>query len=235
MSAEPCPACKGRRLKPEALAVRVGGRADRRGRLGAITDAIAFFEDLALTPREREIAGKILKEIRDRLALPRQRRHRLPHLSPQRGVALGRRVAAHPPRDADRLEAHGRPLRARRAVDRPAPARQPEAHRHAPVDARSRQHRDRRRARRGDDPVRRLRRSTSGPGPASTAATSSPRARPRSSTGFPGSLTAKYLRGRACDPDSRAPPAPAPARASSSAARARTTSRTSTCDSRSAS
>ena len=27
MSAEPCPACKGRRLKPEALAVKVGGRA----------------------------------------------------------------------------------------------------------------------------------------------------------------------------------------------------------------
>ena len=27
MSAEPCPACEGRRLKPEALAVRVGGRA----------------------------------------------------------------------------------------------------------------------------------------------------------------------------------------------------------------
>ena len=32
-----------------------------------ITDAIAFFEELRLTPREREIAGKILKEIRDRL------------------------------------------------------------------------------------------------------------------------------------------------------------------------
>jgi excinuclease ABC subunit A len=67
MSAEPCPGCKGRRLKPEALAVRVGGRAiDEISNL-TISDAIEFFEDLSLSPREREIAGKILKEIKDRL------------------------------------------------------------------------------------------------------------------------------------------------------------------------
>jgi excinuclease ABC subunit A len=67
MSAEPCPACQGRRLKPEALAVRVGGRPIDEVASETISDVIAFFEDLALTPREREIAGKILKEIRDRL------------------------------------------------------------------------------------------------------------------------------------------------------------------------
>ncbi len=67
MSAEPCPACGGRRLKPEALAVRVGGRPIDEVSSETITDVIAFFEDLKLTPREREIAGKILKEIRDRL------------------------------------------------------------------------------------------------------------------------------------------------------------------------
>ena len=67
MSAEPCPACGGRRLKPEALAVRVGGRPIDEVLVETITDVIAFFEDLKLTPREREIAGKILKEIRDRL------------------------------------------------------------------------------------------------------------------------------------------------------------------------
>ena len=33
MSAEPCPACNGRRLKPEALAVKVGGRSIDDGRL----------------------------------------------------------------------------------------------------------------------------------------------------------------------------------------------------------
>ncbi len=67
MSAEPCPACQGRRLKPEALAVRVGGRSIDEVAAETITDVIAFFERLELTPREREIAGKILKEIRDRL------------------------------------------------------------------------------------------------------------------------------------------------------------------------
>ena len=67
MSAEPCEACGGRRLKAEALSVRVGGRAIDEVASDTIADSIAFFEGLALTPREREIAGKILKEIRDRL------------------------------------------------------------------------------------------------------------------------------------------------------------------------
>jgi excinuclease ABC subunit A len=67
MSAEPCPACRGRRLKAEALAVKVGGRSIDEVASDTIADSIAFFDDLALTPREREIAGKILKEVRDRL------------------------------------------------------------------------------------------------------------------------------------------------------------------------
>ena len=67
MSAEPCPGCSGRRLKPEALAVKVGGRSIDEIASVTIADSISFFDDLALTPREREIAGKILKEIRDRL------------------------------------------------------------------------------------------------------------------------------------------------------------------------
>ncbi|MEO8191563.1 MAG: excinuclease ABC subunit UvrA [Acidobacteriota bacterium] len=67
MSADPCPACHGRRLKPEALAVKVGGRSIDEIACVTISDSITFFDDLALTAREREIAGKILKEIRDRL------------------------------------------------------------------------------------------------------------------------------------------------------------------------
>jgi excinuclease ABC subunit A len=67
MSAERCPACLGRRLKPEALAVKVGGRSIDEVSGETIADSIAFFDDLSLTLREREIAGKILKEIRDRL------------------------------------------------------------------------------------------------------------------------------------------------------------------------
>jgi len=67
MSAEPCPACKGRRLKPEALAVKVGGRSIDEVAGETIAESISFFDELTLTQRESEIAGKILKEIRDRL------------------------------------------------------------------------------------------------------------------------------------------------------------------------
>jgi excinuclease ABC subunit A len=67
MSASPCPACKGRRLKPEALAVLVDGRAIDTLTALTLEDARAFFESLKPSPRELEIAGKILKEIRDRL------------------------------------------------------------------------------------------------------------------------------------------------------------------------
>ena len=60
-------------------------------------------------------------------AVPERRRRRLPDARPQRGDAVGRRRPAHPAGDADRREPHRRALRARRAVDRPAPARQPQA------------------------------------------------------------------------------------------------------------
>ena len=61
MSAEPCSACKGRRLKPEALAVKVGGRSVDEVATDTISESIEFFGGLRLTAREREIAGNILK------------------------------------------------------------------------------------------------------------------------------------------------------------------------------
>jgi excinuclease ABC subunit A len=67
MSAEPCPQCKGRRLKAEALAVLVGGRAIDAVASDTIAESAEFFAGLRLTAREREIAGKILKEVSDRL------------------------------------------------------------------------------------------------------------------------------------------------------------------------
>ena len=102
-------------------------------------------------------------------ALPRRGRGRLSDAGPQRRDALGRRRAAHPPGDADRLEPDRRALRPRRAVDRPAPARQPPAAGHAGAAARSRQHRHRGRARRRDHPDGRLRRRPRARAPASTA------------------------------------------------------------------
>jgi len=67
LSSTPCPECNGRRLKKEALSVLVAERPiDELANL-TLEDAKAFFEGLTPTKRESEIAGKILKEISDRL------------------------------------------------------------------------------------------------------------------------------------------------------------------------
>jgi len=67
MSEHLCPACQGKRLKPEALAVKVGGISiDDLSRL-SITEAISFVNALVLTPKEETIAHQILKEIKERL------------------------------------------------------------------------------------------------------------------------------------------------------------------------
>ena len=158
MSATPCPDCGGRRLKKEALAVLVAGRPIDELTSMTLEAAKTLLDTLSATPREREIAGKDPQGDRRPPRLPERRRDRLPLARARVRDALGRRGAAHPARDADRLEAHGRPLRPRRAVDRPPPEGQPQAHRHAHRDARPRQHGRRRGARRGDDPLGRPRR-----------------------------------------------------------------------------
>ena len=67
MSASTCPQCKGARLKPEALAVTVGGmNIDQLTRL-SVEHAEDFFERFKPLPREELIAHQILKEIRARL------------------------------------------------------------------------------------------------------------------------------------------------------------------------
>lgn len=69
MSKVPCPECHGKRLKPESLAVTVGGVniADLCDK--SVTEMLAFMETLSasLTEREHQIADRILKEIRERL------------------------------------------------------------------------------------------------------------------------------------------------------------------------
>jgi len=67
MSASVCPACKGARLKPEALAVTVGGRNIDELTHMPIEDLEAFFRALTLTARQEQIAHQIVKEIRARL------------------------------------------------------------------------------------------------------------------------------------------------------------------------
>ncbi|EFO29782.1 excinuclease ABC subunit A [Roseibium sp. TrichSKD4] len=64
-----CPACQGYRLKPEALAVKIADRHIGHASQLSIRDANAWFDTLPdkLTDKQQEIAGRILKEIRERL------------------------------------------------------------------------------------------------------------------------------------------------------------------------
>jgi excinuclease ABC subunit A len=67
MVTRPCVACKGTRLKPESLAVRVAGKSIADVVSRPISEAIGFFSELTLSVRERLIADRIVREIRDRL------------------------------------------------------------------------------------------------------------------------------------------------------------------------
>ncbi|MEN6412966.1 MAG: excinuclease ABC subunit UvrA [Veillonellales bacterium] len=67
MSSKPCPSCKGARLKPESLAVKVGGKNINEVTRMTIAEGQEFFNRLELTDREKTIARQILKEINARL------------------------------------------------------------------------------------------------------------------------------------------------------------------------
>src|SRR5918993_572162 len=62
-----CPDCRGRRLQPESLAVRVGGGGIAHYPAPAVEDSGKAFEALRLGAREEQIAGLVLREIRNRL------------------------------------------------------------------------------------------------------------------------------------------------------------------------
>jgi excinuclease ABC subunit A len=63
----PCPACHGSRLKPESLAVSVGGRSIAQVAALPIGDCAGWLGSLTLTEREQHIAARVLKEINERL------------------------------------------------------------------------------------------------------------------------------------------------------------------------
>ena len=67
LGACPCPTCGGKRLRPEALAVTVGGESIYDVTALPVDEEIAFFDKLRLTPTQQLIAAQILKEIRSRL------------------------------------------------------------------------------------------------------------------------------------------------------------------------
>ncbi|MFA5652037.1 MAG: excinuclease ABC subunit UvrA [Candidatus Paceibacterota bacterium] len=66
-SDEPCPACLGARLRPEALHVLIGGINIVQYVAKTITDSKKFFEEMKFTESELEISKVVLKEIDSRL------------------------------------------------------------------------------------------------------------------------------------------------------------------------
>jgi len=67
MAVTPCQTCGGARLKPEILAVTFGGQNIHEVTTVSIKDTLVFFEGLDLSPRDTQIAGRVIKEIVERL------------------------------------------------------------------------------------------------------------------------------------------------------------------------
>ena len=67
LSITPCSACNGARLKPEILAVTVGGKSIHEACQLSAAQALEFFQGLELTPTQQLIGAPIVKEICERL------------------------------------------------------------------------------------------------------------------------------------------------------------------------
>ena len=71
MSECPCPACGGKRLRRESLAVTVGGLSISDYCEKSVVDALDFVDQLTLTEQQMRIGERILKEIKNRLGFLR--------------------------------------------------------------------------------------------------------------------------------------------------------------------
>ena len=110
MSECPCPSCGGKRLRRESLAVTVGGLSISDYCEKSVIDALDFVDQLTLTEQQMRIGERILKEIKSAPRLFALGGLGIPDAFARKRVALGRRSAAHPSGDADRLEPDGRSL-----------------------------------------------------------------------------------------------------------------------------
>ena len=129
---EACPACEGKRLNPEALAVRWRGRTSpTTARMPVERLSRVCSKTCKLQGREPRSRATCVAELRSRLGFLRGSRPGLPDARPLGADALGRRGAAHPARRAARLQPARRVLHPRRADHRPAPSRQPDPARRA--------------------------------------------------------------------------------------------------------
>jgi len=93
---------RGRRVRPEALGVKLAGKNITEITALSISQAYEFFGALELRGAEATIAVELLKEIRSRLKFPARRGAELPHPGAPRAVPLRGRGPAHPPGQPDR-------------------------------------------------------------------------------------------------------------------------------------
>ncbi|MBZ0168753.1 MAG: excinuclease ABC subunit UvrA [Kofleriaceae bacterium] len=66
-SVRPCPTCQGARLRRESLAIKIDGKSIAEVTRYSVKAGLQFFQDLQLSEKDREIARRILKELRERL------------------------------------------------------------------------------------------------------------------------------------------------------------------------
>ena len=151
MSVRPCPECHGSRLRPESLAVKLGGLGIDQLTSMSARRTIEWFDALELTDTERAIARLILREIDERLRFLDN--VGVGYLSLERAAATLSGGEAQRIRLATQIGSSlvGRALHPRRALDRAPPARQRAPDRHPGAPARPGQHGHRGRARRGHD------------------------------------------------------------------------------------
>jgi len=67
MRQTPCPVCSGSRLKPEVLAVTLGGKNIAQICEFSIAECAVFLKEISLSAREKKIAERVLKEVHARL------------------------------------------------------------------------------------------------------------------------------------------------------------------------
>ena len=191
-----CPDCGGSRLRKEALYVRVGGKTIADLVAMPVDSLIAFFGELELDEHDTKTASRILVEIRNRLQYLADVGAGLPDARPPVVDPIGRRKPAHQPLDLAGQQPHRFALHPRRTVDRTPSARHEPPDRRIETAARPGQHGDRRGARGGGDPRRRLDRRHRSQGRVQRRRSGLQRHAAPTAEKAKKSLTADYLTGR---------------------------------------
>ena len=115
-----CPDCNGARVRPTRLLFTVGGpHASTTSASSTSTSCRRFSATVKPAGRGADAGRQVLSEIRGAAEAAARHRPRLSQLQPPIRHAVGRRIAAHPAVDADRLGPDGHALRPRRAEHRP--------------------------------------------------------------------------------------------------------------------